>query len=102
MASAIAAMTLTGCNQSKDAGKPAIDLSHFDNSVSPAEDFYQYACGGWMAANPLTPEYARYGIFDQLDKENQDKLKVLIDELNSKPQEEYGNIQSVLQRIYRS
>ena len=99
MASAIAAMTLTGCNQSKDAGKPAIDLSHFDNSVSPAEDFYQYACGGWMAANPLTPEYARYGIFDQLDKENQDKLKVLIDELNSKPQEE-GSVGDKISTLY--
>ena len=99
MASAIAAMTLTGCNQSKDAGKPAIDLSHFDNSVSPVEDFYQYACGGWMAANPLTPEYARYGIFDQLDKENQDKLKVLIDELNSKPQEE-GSVGDKISTLY--
>lgn len=99
IASAIAAMTLTGCNQSKDAGKPAIDLSHFDNSVSPAEDFYQYACGGWMAANPLTPEYARYGIFDQLDKENQDKLKVLIDELNSKPQEE-GSVGDKISTLY--
>ena len=51
MASAIAAMTLSGCNQVKEAGKPAIDLANFDNTVSPAEDFYQYACGGWMAAN---------------------------------------------------
>ena len=39
----VAALTLAGCTQSKDAGKPAIDLANFDNSVSPAEDFYQYA-----------------------------------------------------------
>ena len=99
MASAIAALALTGCSQSKDAGKPAIDLANFDNTVSPADDFYQYACGGWMEANPLTPEYARYGIFDQLDKENQDKLKVLIDELNSKPQEE-GSVGDKISTLY--
>ncbi len=99
MASAIAAMTLSGCNQVKEAGKPAIDLANFDNTVSPAEDFYQYACGGWMAANPLTPEYARYGIFDQLDKENQEKLKALIEELNSKPQEE-GSVGDKISTLY--
>ena len=99
MASALAALALAGCSRSKDAGKPAIDLANFDNTVSPAEDFYQYACGGWMEANPLTPEYARYGIFDQLDKENQDKLKVLIDELNSKPQEE-GSVGDKISTLY--
>ncbi len=99
MASAIAAMTLSGCNQVKEAGKPAIDLANFDNTVSPAEDFYQYACGGWMAANPLTPEYARFGIFDQLDKENQEKLKALIEELNSKPQEE-GSVGDKISTLY--
>ena len=99
MASAIAAMTLSGCNQVKEAGKPAIDLANFDNTVSPAEDFYQYACGGWMAANPLTPEYARYGIFDQLDKENQEKLKALIEELNSNPQEE-GSVGDKISTLY--
>ena len=95
----IAALTLAGCTQSKDAGKPAIDLANFDNTVSPAEDFYQYACGGWMEANPLTPEYSRYGIFDQLEKENQEKLKVLIEELNSKPQAE-GSVGAKIQMMY--
>ena len=95
----IAALTLAGCTQNKDAGKPAIDLANFDNTVSPAEDFYQYACGGWMEANPLTPEYARYGIFDQLEKENQEKLKVLIEELSSKPQAK-GSVGAKIQMMY--
>ena len=95
----IAAMALTGCAQDKEAGKPAIDLANFDNTTSPSEDFYQYACGGWMEANPLTPEYARYGIFDQLEKENQEKLKVLIEELGSKPQAE-GSVGAKIQIMY--
>ena len=95
----IAAMALTGCAQDKEAGKPAIDLANFDNTTSPSEDFYQYACGGWMEANPLTPEYARYGIFDQLEKENQEKLKVLIEELGSKPQAE-GSVGAKIQMMY--
>lgn len=92
-------MALTGCAQDKEAGKPAIDLANFDNTTSPSEDFYQYACGGWMEANPLTPEYARYGIFDQLEKENQEKLKVLIEELGSKPQAE-GSVGAKIQIMY--
>ena len=95
----VAAMAFAGCAQNQDAGKPAIDMANFDNTVSPADDFYQYACGGWMEANPLTPEYSRYGIFDQLDKENQEKLKVLIEELNSKPQEE-GSVGAKIQMMY--
>lgn len=92
------AMAIAGCSQ-KDAGKPAIDLANFDNTVAAGDDFYQYACGGWMAANPLTPEYARYGIFDQLDKENQERLKSLIEELNAVPQEA-GSVGAKIQTVY--
>ena len=94
-----AAVVLAGCAQTGNEGKPAIDLANFDNTTAASEDFYQYACGGWMEANPLTPEYARYGIFDQLDKENQEKLKVLIEELNSKPQEA-GSVGAKIQMMY--
>ena len=95
----VAAMAFAACTQSKDAGKPAIDLANFDNTVTAGEDFYQYACGGWMANNPLTPEYARYGIFDQLDKENQERLKSLIEELNATTQEP-GSVGEKIQIMY--
>ena len=33
-----------------------IDRSNLNPDVSPKTDFYQYACGGWMANNPLPAE----------------------------------------------
>ena len=34
MALGVAAMAFAACTQNKDAGKPAIDLANFDNTVS--------------------------------------------------------------------
>ena len=55
-----------------------ITASNLDNSVKPTADFYQYACGGWMANNPLGDEYARFGSFDVLGENNQAQLKDLV------------------------
>ena len=94
-----AAMVFAGCAQNNKEGKPAIDLANFDLTTAPSEDFYQYACGGWMEANPLTPEYSRYGIFDQLEKENNEKLKALIEELGSTPQKP-GSVGEKIRMMY--
>ena len=55
-----------------------VTASNLDKTVKPTVDFYQYACGGWMANNPLGDEYARYGSFDVLAENNQAQLKELV------------------------
>ena len=58
-----------------------------DTTVAAGTDFYEYACGGWIKNNPLKPEYARFGTFDQLLENNQEQLRVLIEELSATPHE---------------
>ena len=77
----LAAMTLmtTACtNKQQTTGIP---LENLDTTAVPQNDFYQYACGGWMANNPLTPEYSRFGSFDKLALNNLEQVNGLIQEL---------------------
>lgn len=61
------------------AAKSGIDLANLDQTVKPGESFYQYACGGWMKAHPLTDEYASYGSFEVLAENNNKQLRDLIE-----------------------
>lgn len=59
-----------------------IETSNLDTAAQPGEDFYQYACGGWIKNHPLPAAYSRFGSFDQLvqnnDKRVHDILKNLL------------------------
>ena len=79
----------TACNQLSKSPEltSGIDKSNLDTTASPADNFYQYACGGWMAKNPLTDEYSRYGSFDKLAEDNREQLKTLIEEVAAKQHE---------------
>ena len=75
---ALATMTITGSAQQLRSG---INLADLDTSVRPADDFYEYACGGWMKANPLPAAYSRYGSFDRLAEDNNKRINGILKEL---------------------
>lgn len=77
MAAVVAAGAMASCSRTAAAPK-GIDVSHLDTTVSAKADFYEYACGGWMKANPLKPEYSRFGTFDQLAENNREQIRDLV------------------------
>lgn len=80
--------------------RSGIDKANLDQSVSPANDFYQYACGGWMKKNPLPPAYGRFGSFDQLAEDNSKRINTILSELLQGTYEE-GTVEKKLSDLYK-
>ena len=76
---------MVGCwDKAAEQAAPAIDRANFDESVALADDFYQYATGGWQKAHPLKPEFSRYGTFDIMRENNEIRINELFAEMKSK------------------
>lgn len=93
---ALATMTVAASAQLRSG----INLNDLDKSVRPADDFYEYACGGWMKANPLPAAYSRYGSFDRLAEDNNKRINGILKELleNTYPQ---GSVEQQLSDLYK-
>ncbi|MGM9737992.1 MAG: M13 family metallopeptidase [Candidatus Cryptobacteroides sp.] len=95
-----AALIASGCSSRQQERVPALDLSWFDTTVTPGEDFYRYATGGWQAANPLKAEYARFGSFDKLRENNEKRLNDLFSEMSGMVSKK-GSVEQKISDIYK-
>ena len=80
--------------------RSGINMNDLDKSVRPADDFYEYACGGWMKANPLPAAYSRYGSFDRLAEDNNKRINGILKELLENSYEK-GSVEQKLSDLYK-
>jgi len=65
-----------------------IKTENLNKLEKPGEDFYEYACGGWMKNNPLPAAYSRFGSFESLNLQCEKQRNEILSELltNTYPQ----------------
>lgn len=73
------AALLAACHTSTtaDRGKADILATDLDSSARPADDFFQYANGGWIKRNPIPAEESSWGIGQLVVNENLKRLKTI-------------------------
>ena len=96
-------MAMTSISMMTMAQQPlgsGLDVTNFNQNVRPGDDFFEYACGGWMKKNPLPAAYSRYGSFDQLQESNDKRINGILSELLNNSYEE-GTIEQKLSDLYK-
>ncbi len=80
--------------------KSGLVMSNLDKTVKPADDFYQFATGGWQKNNPLPAAYSRFGSFDLLAENNNKQINGILTELQKKKYKT-GTIEKKLSDFYK-
>ena len=80
--------------------KSGLNKADMNTSVSAGDDFYEYACGGWMKANPLPAAYSRFGSFDRLAEDNNKRINDILKELLTGTYQQ-GTIEQKLSDYYK-
>ncbi|MEA2205654.1 MAG: putative endopeptidase [Blastocatellia bacterium] len=61
-------------------GGHSFDLANLDKNTPACTDFYQYANGGWLAANPIPAAYPSWGVANVLNEKNREVLHQILED----------------------
>ena len=87
--------------QTAAPNSPKFDVNNLDRATDPCVNFYQFACGGWMAKNPIPSDQTRWGQFNELIENNNEVLHQIL-EKDAKPDPKRNAIQQKVGDLYAS
>jgi putative endopeptidase len=76
---ALASCGQNGGDKSAATGRKLLDPANIDTTVHPGDNFFQYANGAWLKANPIPKSKTRWGSFNELQENNYAALHSLLD-----------------------
>ena len=81
--------------------KHGIERNNLNQEASPKQDFYEFACGGWIKNNPMPDEFSSYGQFDVLREKARKQVQDLILNLEVDPASKVkGSIAQKISDLY--
>lgn len=57
-----------------------LDPGILEKTVNPSNDLYTFAEGDWLSANPVPPEFSRWGSFNELIEKNLQNLRSVVND----------------------
>ena len=83
------------------SSQKSINIDYLDKTIQPKEDFFLFSNGTWLKNNPVPPSESRWGSFNELEKNNNEKLTGLLEGFQ-KTENVPGSDGYILGNYYRS
>ncbi|MGO8674854.1 MAG: M13 family metallopeptidase [Limisphaerales bacterium] len=81
---------------------PRFSVDYMDKSVDPGADFFHYAAGNWIKANPVPADKSRWGGFMELQERNWFLIHEILDSLTTSAAVQDNSPAQKVRDLYRS
>eukprot|EP00548_Thalassiothrix_antarctica_P006790 CAMPEP_0194139558 /NCGR_PEP_ID=MMETSP0152-20130528/9193_1 /TAXON_ID=1049557 /ORGANISM="Thalassiothrix antarctica, Strain L6-D1" /LENGTH=744 /DNA_ID=CAMNT_0038837439 /DNA_START=295 /DNA_END=2529 /DNA_ORIENTATION=- len=89
------------CEDTVEEGK-GLSRDNMDFTVAPSDNFFHYANGNWIKNNPIPAGYPAWNTFVSLHVQSQENLKVLLQELEEKKNEDLSQDERKVALFYKA
>ena len=97
----LAASTIfTSCGPKSNAPANDFLVRNLDTTVSPAKDFFRYANGGWLKANPIPPSERMWGVGNLVQEKIYTQMKDVCEQAAADTTAQKGSIRQKIGDFY--